>query len=194
MERNSRIRFVSTGGEIPGHDESTYGELVERVQCSRFADRFDLRGWLIADELPAVVAGADLGVLTEKPIYEGMLGSKNRIVQWMSSGLAVAYNEIGDLGELLRRHRSASPFRSVMPRRWPTDLLGGRAPAGGGSHGGSGQPVRPRAPQFRGDDARASRLGGESDVRPRPRLPPWRAQGGDRSGHCALSQGAPKAK
>ena len=110
MERNSRIRFVSTGGEIPGHDESTYGELVERAGRSRFADRFDLRGWLVADQLPAVVAESDLGVLTEKPIYEGMLGSKNRVVQWMSSGLAVAYNDIGDLGELLDNHRLGLTF------------------------------------------------------------------------------------
>lgn len=110
MERNSRIRFVSTGGEIPGHDESTYGDLVERARRSRFADRFDLRGWLLADQLPVVVADSDLGVLTEKPIYEGMLGSKNRIVQWMSSGLAVAYNDIGDLGELLESRRLGLTF------------------------------------------------------------------------------------
>ncbi|MEO8195553.1 MAG: glycosyltransferase [Thermoanaerobaculia bacterium] len=110
MARNSRIRFVSTGGEIPGHDEITYSGLVERVRRSRFADRFDLLGWLVADRLPAVVADSDLGVLTEKPIYEGMLGSKNRIVQWMSSGLAVAYNEIGDLGELLESRRLGLTF------------------------------------------------------------------------------------
>jgi glycosyltransferase involved in cell wall biosynthesis len=110
MERNPRIRFVSTGGEIPGHDESTYGELVERVARSRFVEQFDLRGWVLAEELPAVVAGADLGILTERPIYEGMLGSKNRVVQWMGSGLAVAYNDIGDLGELLERRRLGLTF------------------------------------------------------------------------------------
>ena len=55
MARNSRIRFVSTGGEIPGYDESTYRDLVERATASRFAERFDLRGWLIAEELPAIV-------------------------------------------------------------------------------------------------------------------------------------------
>ncbi len=110
MERNARIEFVSTGGEVPGHDESTYRALVERAAQSRFAERFDLRGWLVADELPAIVAGSDLGILTEKPIYEGMLGSKNRIVQWMSTGLAVAYNRIGDLGELLEQRRLGLTF------------------------------------------------------------------------------------
>ncbi len=130
MERNARIRFVSTGGEIPGHDESTYRRAGRARRRSRFADRFDLRGWLIADELPAVVAGSDLGVLTEKPIYEGMLGSKNRVVQWMSSGLAVAYNQIGDLGELLEQ----PPARTHLPgrrrrRAGRPALLGGRASA-----------------------------------------------------------------
>lgn len=110
MERNSRIRFVSTGGEVPGHDESTYRELVERVARSRFAERFDLRGWVLADELPAIVGECDLGVLTERPIYEGMLGSKNRVVQWMSTGLAVAYNQVGDLGDLLERQRLGLTF------------------------------------------------------------------------------------
>ncbi|MEO7795716.1 MAG: glycosyltransferase family 4 protein [Thermoanaerobaculia bacterium] len=110
MERNSRIRFISTGGEVPGHDDSTYRELVERTSASRFAERFELHGWVIADELPAIVSNSDLGLLTEKPIYEGMLGSKNRVVQWMSTGLAVAYNQIGDLGELLERRRLGLTF------------------------------------------------------------------------------------
>ncbi|MEO8274985.1 MAG: glycosyltransferase family 4 protein [Thermoanaerobaculia bacterium] len=110
MGRNPTVRFVSTGGEIPGHDESTYRELVERVAHSPFSDRFELRGWLIADELPAILAASDLGILTEKPIYEGMMGSKNRVVQWMGSGLAVAYNNIGDLGALLDRQRLGLTF------------------------------------------------------------------------------------
>lgn len=110
MERNARIHFVSTGGEVPGHDESTYRELVERAGRSRFVERFDLRGWVIADELPAIVADCDLGLLTELAIYEGMLGSKNRVVQWMSTGLAVAYNQIGDLGELLEQQHLGLTF------------------------------------------------------------------------------------
>src|SRR5262249_33888342 len=105
-----RIRFVSTGGEIPGHDESTYRELTDRAARSRFADRFDLRGWVIADELPAIVADCDLGVLTERPIYEGQLGSKNRVEQWMSHGLAAAYTRAGDRAEPLERGGLGLPF------------------------------------------------------------------------------------
>ena len=83
-------------------------QVVDRVR--REQQRIAEQARLVADQLPAVVAESDLGVLTEKPIYEGMLGSKNRVVQWMSSGLAVAYNDIGDLGELLDNHRLGLTF------------------------------------------------------------------------------------
>lgn len=101
MSEEARIRFVSTGGEIPGHDEATYRRFRERCEASRHRARYHLLGWLPASEVPRVWGDADLGVLTERAIYEGELGSKNRVVQWMAFGLPVAYNRIGDLGALL---------------------------------------------------------------------------------------------
>lgn len=101
MRENPRIHFVSTGGEIAGHDEKSYGELQALIAASPLKERFHLEGWLPAERVPAYVAEADLGVLTEKPIYEGLLGDKNRVVQWMSAGLPVAYNRVGDLGDRL---------------------------------------------------------------------------------------------
>jgi len=101
MSEESRLRFVSTGGEIPGHDEATYRRFRERCETSRHRARYHLLGWLPASEVPRVWGDADLGVLTERAIYEGELGSKNRVVQWMAFGLPVAYNRVGDLGALL---------------------------------------------------------------------------------------------
>ncbi|MEM6457409.1 MAG: glycosyltransferase, partial [Acidobacteriota bacterium] len=93
----------STGGAIGGHDETTYARFQKHVARSPLADRFHLEGWVDAALVPAYQAEADLGVLTEHAMYEGQLGSKNRIIQWLGSGLPVAYNQIGDLGDLLRR-------------------------------------------------------------------------------------------
>ena len=101
MRENPRVHFVSTGGEIPGQDESTYQEFLGRIAASPLSERFHLQGWLAADQVPGIVAEADLGVLTEKPIYEGLLGDKNRVVAWMGAGLPVAYNRVGDLGDRL---------------------------------------------------------------------------------------------
>ncbi|MGH9399334.1 MAG: glycosyltransferase [Thermoanaerobaculia bacterium] len=101
MRENPRVHFVSTGGEIAGQDEKTYRELLARIAASPFSERCHLEGWLPAGRVPAYVAEADLGVLTEKPIYEGLLGDKSRVVQWMGHGLAVACNRVGDLGDRL---------------------------------------------------------------------------------------------
>ncbi len=105
-----RIHFVSTGGEIAGHDESSYRRFSESVAGSRLRDRYHLQGWVRAEDVPAYQTEADLGVLTEAPIYEGLLGSKNRIVQWMGVGLPVLYNRMGDLGSLLADDRLGLVF------------------------------------------------------------------------------------
>lgn len=112
MRRNPRIHFVSTGGDIPGHDERTYRELMEQVTASDLRDRFHLEGWVPAEQVQDYWSASDLGVLTEQPIYEGLLGSKNRIVQWMGYGLPVAYNRVGDLGDLLAERRLGLTFRA----------------------------------------------------------------------------------
>jgi glycosyltransferase involved in cell wall biosynthesis len=104
MEKEPRLHFVSTGGEIGGHDEKTYRRFEEAVALSRHRGRYHLLGWVDADLVPRYQAEMDLGILTEIPIYEGQLGHKNRVVQWMGGGLPVLYNRVGDLGELLDRH------------------------------------------------------------------------------------------
>ncbi|MEM8932977.1 MAG: glycosyltransferase [Acidobacteriota bacterium] len=101
MAADPRIHFVSTGGEIGGHDEATYRHFEEAIAASTFRDRFHLQGWIKAELVPHFQAEADVGVLCERPLYEGQLGSKNRIVQWLGGGLPVIYNRVGDLGELL---------------------------------------------------------------------------------------------
>jgi glycosyltransferase involved in cell wall biosynthesis len=101
MGRNPRVHFVSTGGAIEGQDTESYARFEALVASSAFRDRFHLAGWLPSEQVPRYTAEADLGVLTEKAIYEGLLGGKNRIAQWMGAGLPVAYNRVGDLGDLL---------------------------------------------------------------------------------------------
>ncbi len=110
MDRESRIHFVSTGGEIGGHDETTYRRFEQHIAASRFRDRFHLQGWVRAELVPSYQAEADIGVLSEIPMYEGQLGSKNRIVQWMGCGLPVVYNRVGDLGNLLGQRRLGLTF------------------------------------------------------------------------------------
>lgn len=101
MREEPRIHFVSTGGEVPGYDESTYARFRTLCSESEHSRRFHLLGWRPASEIRRIWAESDLGVLTERAIHEGELGSKNRVVQWLAFGLPVAYNRVGDLGDLL---------------------------------------------------------------------------------------------
>lgn len=104
MAEEPRLHYVSTGGEIGGHDEKTYRRFVLAVEGSPHRERYHLLGWVEADLVPRYQAEMNLGILTEIPIYEGQLGHKNRVVQWMGGRLPVLYNRVGDLGDLLARN------------------------------------------------------------------------------------------
>ncbi|MDH3403499.1 MAG: glycosyltransferase [Acidobacteriota bacterium] len=110
MEAEESVVFVSTGGAIDGHDDSTYARFRELVAASAHRSRYHLAGWVKREAVPAYVAEADLGVLTDRPMYEGTLGSKNRVVQWLATGLPAVYNRVGDIGDYLARGRFGLTF------------------------------------------------------------------------------------
>ena len=110
MSREPRIHFVATGGAVPGLDATTWDRFGALVERSPHRERFHLEGWVSAERVATYEAEADLGVLTDRPIYEGLLGSKNRVVQWMGAGLPVAYNRMGDLGDLLEERALGLTF------------------------------------------------------------------------------------
>lgn len=87
MEQDSRIRFLSTGGAIEGHDEVTYPRFAARVEQSRFRERFDLRGWVPKDELERCLREAHLGVNVDLPCYETLIGARNRVTEFMARGV-----------------------------------------------------------------------------------------------------------
>lgn len=99
MRAHPGVRFVSIGGGVEGYHQSSYSELERRVAASEFANRFRLEGWVAQSLVARYVAQADLGIVAELPVYEGELGSKNRVLEWMAAGLPVLCNALGDLGE-----------------------------------------------------------------------------------------------
>ncbi|HPQ41818.1 MAG TPA: glycosyltransferase, partial [bacterium] len=97
MAENPDIWFVSTGGQIDGHDELTYPAFVEKAQKSQFRDRFIFRGWIPKADVHNYYFESNVGVNIDRYMYEGMLGSKNRVLDWMRAGLP---SLIGELCEL----------------------------------------------------------------------------------------------
>ncbi|MEW6239074.1 MAG: glycosyltransferase [Candidatus Omnitrophota bacterium] len=89
MERDKRIRFLSTGGAIDGHDEKTYPHFQHLVSQSRFRDRFDLRGWVSGEELNRCFNRAHLGFNVDFPCYETLIGARNRLTEFMARGVPI---------------------------------------------------------------------------------------------------------
>ncbi len=89
MEQVPRLRFVSTGGSIPGHNEGTYPEFMDLMKRSGFDDRCHFLGWVEGGELPQLYAECDLGLNIDGLNYETLLGGRNRLVNMMAAGLPV---------------------------------------------------------------------------------------------------------
>lgn len=97
------VKFVSTGGPIQGHDELTYQHFLNMIAKSAFRDRFIMRGWIPFQEVPHYISEADVGINIDLYSYEAILGSRNRILDWMQLGLPVLTSELCELSQVIRR-------------------------------------------------------------------------------------------
>ncbi|MEX1310603.1 MAG: glycosyltransferase [Candidatus Sulfomarinibacteraceae bacterium] len=101
MSVDSSVHFVSTGGQIDGHDEFTYPHFCDLVNGSQFRDRFHLRGWIPREEVPNYYLEADIGLNCEKPILEVAFGSKQRILDWSRAALPCVSSRLTELSRVL---------------------------------------------------------------------------------------------
>jgi len=97
MKKNPDIWFVSTGGQIDGHDEKTYPAFVDKVKRSPFCDRFILEGWIEKEIVHNYYFEANIGINIDHFMYEGMFGSKNRVLDWMRAGLPALMGQLCEL-------------------------------------------------------------------------------------------------
>lgn len=101
MSRSPRVRFVSTGGNIEGHDDMTYPRFEAAVERSSFRDRFHLKGWIKKSEAMSYYGSASVGINIDSEHYEVTFGSRNRILEWALAGLPAVSTDLCELtGEL----------------------------------------------------------------------------------------------
>ena len=119
---NPKIKFVSTGGKIQSHDELTYNSFIEMIEKSKFNDRFVMRGWIPFNEVPYYWQEADVGINIDLFSYEAILGSRNRILDWMQSGLPVLTSELCELANIIKDNKLCFTFLPEDSKSL-TDLL-----------------------------------------------------------------------
>lgn len=105
MEQIPRMRFISTGGAIPGHDEISYPAFIEEMQRTGFADRCHFLGWIEGGQLPHLYAECDLGLNLDGMNYETLFGGRIRLTNMMAAGLAVLTTLGTELSEMIAESR-----------------------------------------------------------------------------------------
>lgn len=101
MRHDSRIRFLSTGGSIEGHDDKTYPRFAASVEKSEFRDRFDLRGWVPRERLYECQNQAHLGINADLPCYETLIGARNRLTEFMARGIPILTTLGSEISQIL---------------------------------------------------------------------------------------------
>ena len=112
MKENPKIKFVSTGGEIPEQDTKTYPGFLSMIKDSPYRDRFIMKGWIAGEDVPNYYLESDVGINIDKDIYEVRLGSKNRILDWMRAGLCVLSSNVCELTEIIDREKIGYTFKA----------------------------------------------------------------------------------
>jgi len=97
MEKDERIKYVSVGGKIDGHDEVTYPRFEQLVERSKFKDRFILLGWLPTGEVANYCLECDAGINIDAYSYEGIFGTRTRIMDWINAKLPVITTTLCEL-------------------------------------------------------------------------------------------------
>jgi len=123
FEKNPRLKFVSTGGQIHSHDELTYKHFQDMILNSKYKDRFILKGWVPFNEVPKYWQEADIGINLDIFSYEAILGSRNRILDWMQSGLPILTTELCELSYIIKKRKLGFTFCPENPELLTNLLL-----------------------------------------------------------------------
>ncbi|HPB30062.1 MAG TPA: glycosyltransferase [Candidatus Sumerlaeota bacterium] len=111
MNRVPRLVFLSTGGGTKGYNEKLYNDFLKKVEASPHRERFIMSGWVPFHEVPRYYAEANIGINVDRFTYEGVLGSRNRIIQFLAHGLPVMTTALSEISKSLAEKRMVHIFR-----------------------------------------------------------------------------------
>jgi len=126
MKRLPNLVFLSIGGGTRGYNEQLYDDFCRKVEASGNRERYVLCGWVPFEQVPGYYSEADVGINIDRFSYEGVLWSRNRIVQFLAHGLPVATTPLSEISRRLeakghvycfrmRGHPGSSPSLESLP-------------------------------------------------------------------------------
>lgn len=102
MEQSPNLRFLCTGGAIPGHDEISFRRFQELMRQSGYSDRCHFLGWVETAELDALHRECDLAINIDCFNYETYFGARTRLTQWMGLGVPIITTLGTEISEIIQ--------------------------------------------------------------------------------------------
>jgi glycosyltransferase involved in cell wall biosynthesis len=109
MDRIPDMAYVSTGGGIAGHNTATFDRFSAMIAGGPHAHRFHFLGWVPTGNMPSLYRQADAAINMDIFSYEGELGHRNRIIDWILFGTPVVTTVLCDLTRRLAERRLIWP-------------------------------------------------------------------------------------
>lgn len=107
---NPYLHFVATGGALGTHDRQTYPRFERLVAASPHRERYHLLGWRPYAGLHNYFLESDVGLILDRWSYEGLLGSRSRLLDWLLYELPTVLTMTAQLTEELVRDGLAFSF------------------------------------------------------------------------------------
>ncbi|MBU1626157.1 glycosyltransferase [bacterium] len=115
MDKSERVKFISLGGSIEGHDERTYPDFVKMVECSPHKERYIFRGWVPHEEVLSCLHEADVALCIDKFSHECMFGSRNRLLEWMFEGVLILTTQLCELSCIIESEKLGFTIKPENP-------------------------------------------------------------------------------
>ncbi len=110
MREESRLKFVSLGGAMPGRDEVTFYRFRKMIEESEFSDRFIFTGWVPNEEVPDYYFESDVGINIDRFSYEMLIGCRYRILDMLRAGLPVVTTLGTEISHIVEQERLGATF------------------------------------------------------------------------------------
>lgn len=110
MKTNPKIRFISTGGSIKGHDTITYETFAKVVNNCELKNNMDLLGYVSQEKLISLLKECDLGLNVDRYNYEGLIGGRTRVNTFIEYKLPTLTTNLSEIPKTMEENKLAITF------------------------------------------------------------------------------------